>query len=46
MEQEPPVKETGNAVRKLNFTAAGHDGTYTGMWKAIARDDEAFLIGL
>ena len=45
LEAEPSIVEIDDAIRKLNFTAAGHDGITAGMWKALARDDEIFLIG-
>ena len=43
LEAEPPIVEIDDAIRKLNFTAAGHDGITAGMWKALARDDEIFF---
>ena len=43
LEAEPPIEEIDDAIRKLNFTAAGHDGITAGMWKVLARDDDFFF---
>ena len=45
LEAEPSIVEIDDAIRKLNFTAAGHYGITAGMWKALARDDRFFFIG-